>query len=413
MMRLTEDEKAILNGESGAAAKWALSTQVAVGEFFGADHMVPVTNAHMMGDMEVMGESGFAFIQQLLQDGGKAKVPTTTNARCVDFDVAPLMRQDASLVKREAELVELLREFGAVLTDTCINYQTVYQPSLGEHLAWGDTGTVIHANSVSGARSNFESGPAAMAAAITGRTPAYGFHLDENRVGSVLVDVRAAMDDVTDWGIVGAIVGAAVNDYARVPVLHTTTDARGDELKHLGASLASYGSLGMFHMVGVTPEATTVEAAFAGAQPDEHITITQDDLDAHLQRYEAGDRVDVVVLTAPQLSLAELQRAAELIDGRSVADHTDLIITTNFQNRAAAERLGYLKVLETAGATVLAGVCWYLMGLNQLRERFSWRTVVTNSAKAANIVSGYRLDPRLRRTEQCIEAAITGVVPHV
>ncbi len=113
-----------------------------------------------------------------------------------------------------------LRRMDVVTTDTCINYQTVYQPHLGEHVAWGDTGTVIYANSVFGARSNFEAGPAALAAALTGRTPEYGFHLDEHRKGSFAVELKAKLDDLADWGAVGKLVGESHQNYYAVPVFH-------------------------------------------------------------------------------------------------------------------------------------------------------------------------------------------------
>src|SRR5262249_37571475 len=150
-----------------------------------------------------------------------------------------------------------------------------YQPHFGEHVAWGDTGTVIYANSVFGARSNFESGPAALAAGLTGRTPAYGFHVDACRRGTLLVDVTAALDDLADWGALGKIVGEPNQDYSAVPVFtgirRTPTS---DELKHLGCALASYGSMAMFHMVGVTPEAPTVDAAFGGRAPSAGLAVT-------------------------------------------------------------------------------------------------------------------------------------------
>ena len=152
-----------------------------------------------------------------------------------------------------------------VTTDTCINYQTVYQPHLGEHVAWGDTGTVIYANSVFGARSNFESGPAALAAALTGRTPEYGFHLPEHRRGSFAVELKAELDDLADWGAVGKLVGEAHQNYYAVPVFHGyRRTPTADELKHLGAALASYGSMGMFHFVGVTPEAPSSRRRWEG-----------------------------------------------------------------------------------------------------------------------------------------------------
>ena len=127
---------------------------------------------------------------------------------------------------KERELIRCLRRMDVVTTDTCINYQTVYQPHLGEHVAWGDTGTVIYANSVFGARSNFESGPAALAAALTGRTPEYGFHLDEHRQGTFAVRLDAKLDDLADWGAVGKLVGEAHQDYFAVPVFLATARAR-------------------------------------------------------------------------------------------------------------------------------------------------------------------------------------------
>ncbi len=183
-MQLTEREERIRAGELGEAPRLALEQQIAVGEFFGAERLVPVTNVHMMGDMEVMGEGGFAFVEGLLAQGARFTVPVTTNARCVDFERAADVRQRPELVERERALVTNLRVLGAMLVDTCINYQTVYQPHFGEHVAWGDTGTVIWANSVLGARTNYEAGPAALCAGITGVTPAYGYHLQAQRRGA-------------------------------------------------------------------------------------------------------------------------------------------------------------------------------------------------------------------------------------
>src|SRR5206468_10674503 len=137
-MRLTDREARILAGEAGEAPSLALQQQIAVGEFFDAEHFVPITNAHMMGDMEVMGDAGFAFVESLVKHGAAFAVPVTTNARCVDFEHAAAVRQDPALVAREAALVAHLKKLGALQVDTCINYQTVYQPRFGEHLAWGE-----------------------------------------------------------------------------------------------------------------------------------------------------------------------------------------------------------------------------------------------------------------------------------
>ncbi|TMG93587.1 MAG: DUF521 domain-containing protein, partial [Betaproteobacteria bacterium] len=166
-MELNTEEQAILRGEQGVAAQEALAYQVKVGEFFEAQRFVPITNAHMMGDIEVLGDSGLNYLKCMAEKRGHCRVPATTNARCFDFDYVDYLGQDRGEAQKEKKVIQFLRDMNVMTTDTCINYQTLYQPHLGEHVAWGDTGTVIYANSVFGARTNFESGPAALAAAIT------------------------------------------------------------------------------------------------------------------------------------------------------------------------------------------------------------------------------------------------------
>ena len=412
-MRLGDREQRIRDGELGEAARVAIEQQVAVGDFFGAERFVPVTNVHMMGDMEVMGEAGFAFIDRLVAGGGRFAVPVTTNARCVDFERAPSLRMSPGLVERERALVGRLQALGALTVDTCINYQTVYQPHFGEHVAWGDTGTVIWANSVLGARTNYEAGPAAVAAGLTGVTPAYGYHLDRQRAGSLRFDVRCAPADYADWGALGGIIGRRTLDYWKVPVVAGLASSPGaDELKHFGAALASYGSCAMYHMVGVTPEARDEAEAFRGEAPEAAHVVDDAALDAFYRTYpEDRAEIDLVVFSAPQLSVLELRRVAELLRGRRVHANTALLVTTNFANREMAARLGHVAAIEGAGGRVLSGTCWYIMEPARMAAAFGWRNVLTNSAKIANILGGYRLHPILRRTPACIEAAVTGRLP--
>ncbi len=412
-MQLTPEEERMLRGERGEAVEEALQVQLEVGEFFGAECFVPVNNVHMMGDIEVMGDGGLEFLRRVAGLGARCVVNTTTNARCFDFDYVERLNQDKETAEKEKELISLLQEIGVMTTDTCINYQSLYQPHPGEHVAWGDTGTVIYANSVLGARSNFESGPVALAAALTGRTPAYGFHLDERRKGKILVELEAEPKNLADWGAVGKLVGEKHQNYFSVPVF---TGVEGspiaDDLKHLGASLASYGSLGMFHMVGVTPEAETVEDAFGGEEPKETVTVTDEDLDELYASYNTGDSsANLVVFSGPQLSLYELKTISELLEGKKVKEGTSLIVTTNRGYKAAGEKLGYLHKIEEAGGMVLEGVCFYILdSIVRLRVENGWDNLVTNSAKLANIIAAHKFNPILRRTEECVEAALTGRV---
>ena len=412
-MELTAEEQGILAGKRGEAPKRALEYQIELGKFCGARRFVPVTNVHMMGDIEVMGDAGLRYLKDEVALGARCVVGATTNARCIDFAHCARMGQDAAEVAKERELIGCLRDMGVITTDTCINYQTVYQPHLGEHVAWGDTGTVIYANSVFGARSNFESGPAALAAALTGRTLEYGFHLDEHRRGTFTVRLDAPLTDLADWGAVGKIVGESHQDYYAVPVFHGYVGMpTADELKHLGAALASYGSMGMFHFVGVTPEAPSVEAALGGRTPAETLTIGAADLDRVYASYSLGDGdARLVVFSGPQQSLLEIRRLAELFDGRRIREGSSCFATTNGAILAQARKLGYADVLERAGVTLLEGVCFYILqNLTPMRIANGWRNMVSNSAKIVNIIGAHRFNTILRRTAQCVDIACTGAL---
>lgn len=412
-MHLTHEEERMLQGEMGEPARQALQVQSEVGEFFGAERFVSVSNVHMMGDIEVMGDGGLEFLRRMVEHDARCVVNTTTNARCFDFAYVGRLNQDPGAAEKEKELISYLRQMGVMTADSCINYQALYQPHLGEHVAWGDTGTVIYANSVLGARSNFEAGPAAFAAALTGRTPAYGFHLDEHRKGDILVEIEAKMTGLADWGTVGRLVGEKHQDYLTVPVFTGIEETpTADELKHLGASLASYGSMGMYHAVGITPEAKTIESAFGGEEPKATITITNKNLEDLYASYDKGDgSANLIVFSAPQLSLFELKTISELLEGKKVSEGTSLIVTTYGGYKSTSEKIGYLRRIEEAGGTVLEGVCFYILdSVAQMRVENGWDNLITNSAKLANIIGAHKYNPILRPTEECVEAAVTGKV---
>jgi predicted aconitase len=407
-VELTPEEQSILGGGRGEAARRALQYQIEVGKFWGAKRFVPVTNVHMMGDIEVMGDAGLEFLRNEVKQLARCAVPTTTNARCMDFAHCERMGQDAGEAVKEKELIATLRRMDVVTTDTCINYQTVYQPHLGEHVAWGDTGTVIYANSVFGARSNFEAGPAALAAALTGRTPEYGFHLDEHRKGTFAVELRAKLDDLADWGAVGKLVGESHQNYYAVPVFHGYHRTPGaDELKHLGAALASYGSMGMFHFVGVTPEAPSTSDL-----PKEKLAISDADLETVYRNYKLGDGdARLVVFSGPQQSLFEMKTLSSLFQGKRIKAGTTCIVTTNSAILQQSRDLGYAKTLESAGVTILEGVCFYILqNLSPMREKNRWTNMVSNSAKIVNIIGAHRFNTILRRTADCVEIACSGVL---
>src|SRR5512135_2965713 len=254
-MRLTEHEQAMLAGEMGPVRQLALQHQIKVGDFFGAEDFVPVTQAHIMADTESLGEAGVAWLEMLASHPvaeRRVRIPTITYPRCTDFSRAALLKQAVWMLDLEQRAIDAFVKLGVMMTDTCINYQTVRAATRGEHVAFGDTGVVIYTNSVGGARSNFEGGPSALAAGLTGRTPRYGYHLDECRRPTRRFRVTAQPRDLSEWGALGGIVGRACGSYWEVPLLEGIDTAPGsDALKHFGAAMASYGSTALFHIPGI------------------------------------------------------------------------------------------------------------------------------------------------------------------
>lgn len=413
-MILTEFEEELLAGKHGVPRQWAMEQQLQVAKFFDARDFVEISQAHIMCDTESLGDAGVEHLEFLAshpESESQVMVPTITDPRGLDLCLYKELGQPEHFAEKERRTTNALQAMGVLMTDTCINYQSISPPVFGEHLAFGDTGVVIYSNSVFGARSNFEGGPAALSAALTGRVPRYGYHLEENRMPTHWFDVDFQPVTLSDWGALGAVTGQIAGSYWSVPALSGIERApTSDELKHFGAALASYGSVPMFHMEGITPEAGSMNAATSPRQADKLWTIDKNTIQNFYDSFKYSGPVDVVVFAAPQLSLFEMQHIASLINGRKVSGNTALLIATSPEIRSACDRFGITSQLESAGATVLTGVCFYQMYARELGVAQNWKRLATNSAKLVNIIAGYGYEPVLATTKQCVEAAVTGIL---
>ena len=409
-MKLSDEEKAMLAGEAGPAVKWAIEHQLQVGRMFDAEDMVSISQAHMMADPESLGEAGVAFAEKLAAEGAEVAIPMITDPRGVDLSCYEPLGQTEDMAGLERRFIAACKAMGIMMTNTCINYQTIMPPVFGDHVAYGDTGVVIYSNSVCGARSNFEGGPSALAAGLTGRTPRYGLHLDAHRQATKRYRVRHSPQDLMQWGILGATIGRMAGSYWEVPVIEGIEAApTSDELKHFGAAMASYGSVPLYHIVGITPECHKLEDVGGGRLSTTEITAEA------LARLETpfiatGEPVDVVVFAAPQLSLVEMGQLASLCKGRQRADTTDVIVCTSAQVYGDAADMGYVSELETFGARVLVGTCFYQQYAREIGEANGWTRLLSNSAKIVNILGGYGYKPALASMAACIGSAEKGVI---
>ncbi|RMX07917.1 DUF521 domain-containing protein [Corticibacter populi] len=408
-MLLNDEETAMLNGECGRVLQQAMQHQAAVGDFFGARDFVPVTQAHVMADTESLGQAGVLWLESLSEacDGRHTVcIPTITDPRGTDFSKANDLGQRDWMLELERRAINAFVRLGVSMTDTCINYQTVLAATRGEHVAFGDTGVVIYSNSVNGARSNFEGGPSALSAGLTGRTPRYGYHLDENRQATMRFRVDDTPQTLNEWGALGGVIGRLAGNYWQVPVIEGIEAApTSDQLKHFGAAMASFGSIALFHMIGITPEAPRLADVGGDALPVHH-RIGRSHIEALAASYAVTRKVDVVVFSAPQLSLFELRALAEICDGRRFK--VPLLAVTSPQVAPDSERFGYTRRIEQAGGSVLAGMCFYQSYAREMAEAKGWKTLATNSAKLVNILGGYGYTPMLASMEECVNAATTG-----
>ena len=217
-MRLNDDEKAMLEGEAGEPRRIAIEHQIRLGRFFDAEDFVAVSQVHLMADTESLGPAGVDFLERLAShpdDERRVRVPTITDPRGVDFSAYKRLKQRDEWVVLERRAIDAFTSMGILMTDTRINYQTILPPTFGEHIAFGDTGSTIYANSVLGARSNFEGGPAALYAGLTGRVPRYGCHLEAGRRPTMHFVVETEPEDLSEWGALGAVIGRAAGCIGR------------------------------------------------------------------------------------------------------------------------------------------------------------------------------------------------------
>ena len=410
-MKIKDKEKEILEGKYGFFPQWAIKQQIKVGEFFDADQFIQVSECHLCADTESVGEQIIEELEQLyISDNKKTKViiPSITDPRGTDPKCLAKIGHDNKILKIENKLSNLLSSLGFSMTNTCINYQVITKPSFGQSLAYGDTGSVIFANSICGARSNFEGGPAALAASLTGLVPEYGFHLDHIRKPNILFNCELDLKDLSDYGALGAFIGRSVSGYWDVPLIKfsKTIKPTTDELKHLGASLASYGSIALFHIDELTPEFFDKKIYNTNNIKSEILVTNKNINKIYEEENFEGNEPDIVVFSAPQLSENEVVNIHQLLGDRKLK--IPILISIPPAIKILFENSDILNNMEKKGVIVVEGGCFYQMYANIIRKKMGWNNLISNSAKLVNILKGYGYKTSLRTTKQAVESAIAG-----
>jgi len=398
----------MLGGDGGVATQLAARLLVRMAELMGAERLVPIASAHVDGCL-YHGPVSIDFAERLVAGGGSVRVETTLNVGAVDLLHPELNRGDPKRRTAGRELMRLYSALGCRPTWTCAPYQLPNRPSLGEQIAWAESNAIVFANSVLGARTERYGDFIDIAAALTGRAPYVGLHSDEGRLATVhfrldRIPARLAASDVF-FAALGHFIGRRTA--RNVPVIDGIEHATEDQLKALGAAAASSGSVAMFHMVGITPEASTLALACGQRAPRQVIPVSLADLaDAAEELTSAGNAsLGAVSVGTPHFSLAEFERLRTLLGGRRVSDRVAFYASTGRGVQEELRARGWLDDIAAAGVTIVTDTCTYLAPIMAPIVG----AVMTNSAKWAWYgPNNLGIQVIFGSLEECVESAVRG-----
>lgn len=403
-MKLTQYEQEMLDGKHGEGIALAMKIQVAVGETFDAEKMVDITRAHVALSAQ---DADLWFVEKLLEKGAVCKVSPTVNP---SIDLAYLNTHLFEIPKAGVDIVSATnaayKKIGATLTFNCTPYLIHNVPAFGEVIAFSESSATPYVNSVLGARSNRESSQSALCAAVTGKVPLYGLLLDENRKGEILVNVEARIENDFDYQLLGWCYPQKYKGL-EIPVFSGIKKRPTPEgYMNFGAQLNTSGAVSMYHIVGFTPEAPTLDAAFDNNKIKETVTITQDDIEK-VRKQLCGEpgKIDFAMFGCPHLSINQIGRICKVLDGKKAA--VPIWILTSASTKQLASRMGYEEIVNRAGGHIISDTC---IDVPPCWQPYYGKSAVTDSPKCAYYNEIRKINFIIRPLEQSIEAAIAGEV---
>ena len=391
-MFLTKEEEKMASGEYGETIRKSMDILIALGDIYGAEKFVDIKSAQVSGvSYKTIGQAGLEYLEDLARTAeiiynengtisdksGIATISATLNPAGTDLDNWEDFGFPPEFAKKQVDICNAYGGLGISTTYTCTPDLIGNVPRFGDHVSWSESSAVAYVNSVIGARTNREGGPGALAAAIVGKTPLYGFHFDENRTASLLVDVECELERA-DFGALGYAVGQVVKD--GVPYFkmqNKSYQVENGNLKALGAALASSGAVALYHVEDITPEYKFADIG----NVEDKITITKDNIIETREKLSSAEGyADLVCLGCPHASLEEVKEVAEIVKGKKIKN--ELWVCTSINIKEAAKRLGYLDAIENAGGKICCDTCMVVAPIEQM----GYEVIGVNSAKAANYV---------------------------
>jgi predicted aconitase len=406
-MQLDEWDRACLAGENGAAAQFAMKILVRMGEIRGAARTLDIESAHIDSCL-YHGPVGLDFAERLAGWGATVRVPTTLNVSSLDLLHPHLYRGDEATAISARRLMDLYVSMGCTQTWTCAPYHLPQRPGFAQHIAWAESNAIVFANSVLGARTDRYGDFIDICAAITGRAPEAGLHLERARAATAVIDVRSLSGHIRSssklYPVLGHLIGRQTGSHVPV-IVELPEEATEDDLKALGAAAASSGSVALFHAEGLTPEAPSLDAALQGAQPEVVVEVTDEMMNAAASELSTAPttRIDAVSVGTPHMSESELIRLAELLGDRRVNDSVAFYASTGRDVLRGSKQV--VERLERSGVQLVTDTCTYITPILSPNAR----VVMTDSAKWAYYAPGnVGVDVVFASRATCVESAVAG-----
>ena len=370
-MYLTREEEKILDGEYGEVKEKMFRILVTIGDIYDADRMIEISSTQISGvSYKSIGDFGLEFLEDLADKGAKVSVPSYLNPAGIDTKIWRELGFPEDFAEKQMRIINAFKKMGVYTTLTCTPYLIGNLPRFSEHIAWAESSAVSFANSVIGARTNRESGISALASAICGVTPNYGLHIKENRKPDILIEVDADLKDISDFGVLGYVLGKMIKN--RIPYIRGVKSANVDQFKALGAAMAATGSIALYHIEGITPEADDFDIRGL-----ERLKLDERDVREVRERF-SREEIDAVMIGCPHASLNEIKEISEVVKGKKL-EKTLWIFTSRFTKELSYE-LGYGKIIEESGGKIVSDTCMVVSPI----ESMGFRVIGVNSGKAAN-----------------------------
>jgi len=391
-MYLTKEEERICDGEFGWANQICMKILVRLGELFNATRLIPINSAHVSGvSYKTLGDAPSDFLEALANADAKVKVKATLNPQSFDREYL-CKKLPPDLCQKQSDIMTYFEKMGFTESLTCTPYY-LENPKRGSHLAWAESSAVVYTNSVIGAWTNREGGPSALAAAIIGKTPDYGMHKAENRQPKALVKLEKQLQSEVEFGALGIFLGKILED--KILIIQDLQNASKDNLKQLGAALASTGMVNMFCRENRGVKFNEIEKINVETkdikQTIENLTTT------------STQEPDLVFVGCPHCSLNEIKQVAELIGSRKVKDGTEFWVCTSRHIKEKARK--YVEKIEKSGGHVLTDTCAVVTWTDKL----GIKTIMTNSAKTAHYAPTLnKAETILAPLKECLKTAFKG-----